>query len=31
MYRNLYDHDFFLPKPTFPADTATVDQPGTPQ
>ena len=25
MYRNLYDHDFFLAKPTFPADTATVN------
>lgn len=25
MYRNLYDHDFFLAKPAFPADTATVN------
>ncbi len=31
MYRNLYDHDFFMAKPTLPADTATVSQPGTPQ
>src|ERR1700716_678439 len=26
MYRNLYDHDFFLAKPTLPADSATVNQ-----
>ena len=25
MYRNLYDHDFFLAKPGMPADTATVN------
>jgi len=31
MYRNLYDHNFFIAKPIMPADTATVDQVGTPQ
>jgi len=31
MYRNLYDHDFFLAKPTFPADTATVNPLADPQ
>jgi penicillin-binding protein 2 len=31
MYRNLYDHNFFVAKPTMPADTATVNQLGTPQ
>lgn len=31
MYRNLYDHNFFMAKPTFPADTATIDRPSTPQ
>jgi penicillin-binding protein 2 len=24
MYRNLYDHDFFIPRPTLPTDTADV-------
>ena len=31
MYRNLYDHNFFIAKPTMPADTATVNHIGTPQ
>jgi penicillin-binding protein 2 len=31
MYRKLYDHDFFQPKPFLPADTATVNQLGAPQ
>jgi penicillin-binding protein 2 len=31
MYRNLYDHNFFVPKPTLPSDTATVRQLGAPQ
>jgi penicillin-binding protein 2 len=31
MYRNLYDHNFFLAKPIGPADTATVNQLATPQ
>jgi penicillin-binding protein 2 len=31
MYRSLYDHNFFVAKPTLPADTATVNQLGTPQ
>jgi penicillin-binding protein 2 len=26
MYRNLYDHNFFIAKPTTPADTATANQ-----
>jgi penicillin-binding protein 2 len=26
MYRNLYDHNYFVAKPTLPADSATVDQ-----
>jgi penicillin-binding protein 2 len=31
MYRDLYDHNFFIAKPTLPADTATVNHLGTPQ
>ncbi len=31
MYRNLYDHNFFVAKPALPADTATVNQLGTSQ
>jgi penicillin-binding protein 2 len=31
MYRNLYDHKFFIARPTMPADTATVNQLATPQ
>jgi len=31
MYRDLYDHNFFIAKPTLPADTATVNRLGTPQ
>lgn len=31
MYRNLYDHNFFVTKPALPSDTATVSHPGTPQ
>ena len=31
MYRNLYDHNFFVPKPTLPSDSATVRQLGAPQ
>jgi penicillin-binding protein 2 len=31
MYRNLYDHNFFVAKPTVPSDTATINQLGTPQ
>jgi cell division protein FtsI/penicillin-binding protein 2 len=31
MYRNLYDHDFFLARPAFPADSANADPLGTPQ
>jgi len=31
MYRNLYDHNFFIAKPITPADNATVHQFGTPQ
>ena len=31
MYRNLYDHNFFVVKPTLPSDTATVRQLGAPQ
>ena len=32
MYRNLYDHNFFVTKPIWPpADTATVNQLATPQ
>jgi penicillin-binding protein 2 len=31
MYRNLYDHNFFIAKPTMPADTATVNQLGIPR
>jgi penicillin-binding protein 2 len=31
MYRNLYDHNFFETKPTLPANTATVGQPGAQQ
>jgi len=30
MYRNLYDHNFFVGKPTLPTDTAGV-QPTTTQ
>jgi hypothetical protein len=26
MYRDLYDHNFFVPKPLLPASTATVNQ-----
>src|SRR5580698_10005263 len=26
MYRNLYDHNFFMAKPTLPSNTATIDQ-----
>jgi len=25
MYRNLYDHNFFMAKPTLPSNTATID------
>jgi cell division protein FtsI/penicillin-binding protein 2 len=31
MYRNLYDHDFFIPRPTLPTDTADVKTLGTAQ
>jgi penicillin-binding protein 2 len=31
MYRNLYDHNFFVAKPALPADTATINQLGTSQ
>jgi penicillin-binding protein 2 len=31
MYRNLYDHNFFVVKPTLPSDSATVRQLGAPQ
>lgn len=31
MYRNLYDHQFFVTRPTLPADTANVKPVGTPQ
>jgi penicillin-binding protein 2 len=31
MYRNLYDHNFFMAKPTLPANTATINQIATPQ
>src|SRR5580704_5193998 len=31
MYRNLYDHSFFVVKPTLPSDSATVRQLGAPQ
>ena len=31
IYRNLYDHDFFMAPPTLPADTANVKPVGTSQ
>jgi beta-lactamase class D len=30
LYRNLYDHNFFMAKPRLPADTANVNTLGTP-
>jgi hypothetical protein len=31
MYRNLYDHNFFMAKPTLPSNTAIVTPLGTQQ